>query len=102
MTEAMARSSNVAAIGLAQQMGSEVYHDYATRFGFGHMTGLDLKGESSGVLRDPSDWLGSDAGSIVIGQGMIGESDAAVGSVQHGRQRRSVRAADDGRRSGRR
>ncbi|MGI9611090.1 MAG: peptidoglycan D,D-transpeptidase FtsI family protein, partial [Acidimicrobiia bacterium] len=70
LSDAMGQSSNVATITLSQQMGKEVYYDYATRFGFGNLTGLGLKGESTGVLRKPSEWKGSDAGSIVIGQGM--------------------------------
>ncbi len=70
LTDAMAQSSNVATISLAQQMGTQVYYDYASQFGFGQLSGLDFKGESTGVLRSPSEWLGSDAGSIVIGQGM--------------------------------
>jgi cell division protein FtsI (penicillin-binding protein 3) len=70
LADAMGQSSNVAAITLSQQMGKEVYYDYATGFGFGQLTGLGVKGESTGVLRSPSEWLGSDAGSIVIGQGM--------------------------------
>ncbi len=70
LADAMGQSSNVATITLSQQMGKEVYYDYATEFGFGQFTGLRLKGESTGVLRSPSEWKGSDAGSIVIGQGM--------------------------------
>lgn len=70
LQDAMAQSSNVATITLAQQLGKEVYYDYATAFGFGATSGLGLKGESTGVLRSPAEWLGSDAGSIVIGQGM--------------------------------
>ncbi|MFW2380225.1 MAG: penicillin-binding transpeptidase domain-containing protein [Acidimicrobiales bacterium] len=70
LSDAMGQSSNVATITLSQQMGKEVYYEYASRFGFGKPTGLDLKGESTGVLREPSEWKGSDAGSIVIGQGM--------------------------------
>jgi cell division protein FtsI (penicillin-binding protein 3) len=70
LADAMGQSSNVATITLSQQLGKEVYYDYARRFGFGLPTGLNLKGESTGVLRKPADWKGSDAGSIVIGQGM--------------------------------
>ncbi len=70
LSDAMGQSSNVATITLAQQMGSQTYYDYATAFGFGQLTGLDLKGESRGRLRAPAEWKGSDAGSIVIGQGM--------------------------------
>lgn len=70
MAQALAQSSNVATITLSQQVGPQTYYDYATALGFGQLTGLDFAGESSGVLRHPSEWQGSDAGSIVIGQGM--------------------------------
>lgn len=70
MAQALAQSSNVATITLSQQLGPQTYYDYATALGFGELTGLDFAGESSGVLRHPSEWQGSDAGSIVIGQGM--------------------------------
>lgn len=68
--DALARSSNVATIGLSQQLGPQRYYEYASAFGFGELTGLDFAGEVAGVLRHPSEWQGSDAGSIVIGQGM--------------------------------
>ncbi len=87
MAQALGQSSNVAAITLAQQMGSDTYYDYARRFGFGSNTGLDLAGESAGILREPSEWLGSDAGSIVIGQGMtvnLMQLSAAFNTVGNG------------------
>lgn len=70
LADALAQSSNVATIGLSQQLGPQRYYEYASAFGFGELTGLDFAGEVAGVLRHPSEWRGSDAGSIVIGQGM--------------------------------
>jgi cell division protein FtsI (penicillin-binding protein 3) len=65
-----AESSNVGTIGLARQLGPETLHAYFDAFGFGRPTGLGLSTESSGRLRPPGDWWGSDIGSISIGQGV--------------------------------
>jgi cell division protein FtsI/penicillin-binding protein 2 len=37
---------------IARQLGRERFFDYAGRFGFGRPTGIELAGESSGVVRD--------------------------------------------------
>jgi cell division protein FtsI (penicillin-binding protein 3) len=98
LADAMGQSSNVAAITLSQQLGKEVYFDYATRFGFGDFTGLQLKGESTGVLRTPSEWRGSDAGSIVIGQGMtvnLMQLAGAFNTVGNGGQYTPIRLVAD-------
>lgn len=68
--QVFAESSNVGTIGLAERLGPEVLHDYLARFGFGAPTGIGFKGESTGSLRPPEDWWGSDLGSIAIGQGV--------------------------------
>jgi cell division protein FtsI (penicillin-binding protein 3) len=67
----LAQSMNVGAITRAQQIGPQAVYDYLVAFGFGQSSGLGLtEGESSGILRPPEDWYGSDNGSIPIGQGM--------------------------------
>jgi penicillin-binding protein 2 len=38
---------------LAHQMGIRRMHDFLTRFGFGHRTGIDLDGELAGLIPDP-------------------------------------------------
>lgn len=68
ITEALAKSSNVAAIKLGLRLGDERMHDYATRFGFGRRTGIDLPGETAGLLRPVKRWQASSIGSIAIGQ----------------------------------
>lgn len=68
LTEALAKSSNVAAIKLGLRLGDERMHDYATRFGFGRRTGIDLPGETAGLLRPFERWQASSIGSIAIGQ----------------------------------
>lgn len=46
------KSSNVGAYLLARQLGRERFFNYVERFGFGKPTGIELAGESAGVVRD--------------------------------------------------
>ncbi|MGH9942909.1 MAG: peptidoglycan D,D-transpeptidase FtsI family protein, partial [Pyrinomonadaceae bacterium] len=68
MTEALAKSSNVAAIKLGLRVGDGRMHDYIRRFGFGAKTGVELSGETAGILRPVARWQKSSIGSIAIGQ----------------------------------
>jgi cell division protein FtsI/penicillin-binding protein 2 len=67
-TEALAKSSNVAAIKLGLRLGDERMHEYVRRFGFGAKTGVELPGETAGLLRPVARWHPSSIGSIAIGQ----------------------------------
>jgi cell division protein FtsI (penicillin-binding protein 3) len=68
IADALAKSSNVAAIKLGVRVGDPAMHDYITRFGFGSRTGIELPGETAGLLRPVSRWQPSSIGSIAIGQ----------------------------------
>ena len=68
LPEALAKSSNVAAIKLGMRVGDETMYDYITRFGFGSKTGIELPGETGGILRKVERWQPSSIGSIAIGQ----------------------------------
>lgn len=68
IADALAKSSNVAAIKLGLRVGDQSMHDYMTRFGFGSRTGVELPGETAGQLRPVSRWQASSIGSIAIGQ----------------------------------
>jgi cell division protein FtsI/penicillin-binding protein 2 len=67
-TEALAKSSNVAAIKLGLRLGNERMYDYMRRFGFGAKTGVELPGETPGLLRPVARWQPSSIGSLAIGQ----------------------------------
>jgi cell division protein FtsI (penicillin-binding protein 3) len=67
-TQALEKSSNVAAIKLALRVGDDTMHEYITRFGFGSRTGIELPGETPGLLRPVRRWQPSSIGSIAIGQ----------------------------------
>jgi cell division protein FtsI (penicillin-binding protein 3) len=68
ITEALAQSSNVAAIKLGMKLGDARLYDYIKRFGFGARTGVELPGETRGLLRDVSRWDKTSIGSIPMGQ----------------------------------
>jgi cell division protein FtsI/penicillin-binding protein 2 len=62
-------SSNVASVLVAQMMGRQEYHDMLQKFGFGEKTGIDLPGESVGLLKPASRWDASDHASMGYGYG---------------------------------
>ena len=68
LPEALAKSSNVAAIKLGIRVGDQTMYDYIRRFGFGSKTGIELPGETNGILRRVERWQPSSIGSIAIGQ----------------------------------
>jgi cell division protein FtsI (penicillin-binding protein 3) len=68
MSEALAKSSNVAAIKLGIRVGDQSMYDYIRSYGFGSKTGIELPGETAGLLRKVERWQPSSIGSIAIGQ----------------------------------
>jgi penicillin-binding protein 2 len=50
MFQSIAVSSDVYYYGLAYEMGIDIYHAELARFGFGQKTGIDLLGETTGIL----------------------------------------------------
>ncbi|HVQ94434.1 MAG TPA: penicillin-binding protein 2 [Mycobacteriales bacterium] len=69
-TGVLAQSSNVGTLMIAKQVGPSAFYDYLTRFGIGSRTGVQLPGESGGLLPKPADWSGSTFGNLPIGQGV--------------------------------
>jgi penicillin-binding protein 2 len=77
MFKAIVVSCDTYFYGLAVDMGIDNIHQFLSRFGFGQKTGIDLEGESSGLL--PSQewkmkhfkqrWYAGDTVSVGIGQG---------------------------------
>jgi len=63
----IAKSSNIGAIKIAQQLGEQNFYNYIRKFGFGKKTGIDLPGESAGQLQNYSRWSGLSLASISFG-----------------------------------
>lgn len=66
--QVIAQSSNVGAIKVGQRLGKTLYYNYISGFGFGSLTGIDLPGESPGMLRRPRGWSAVSLGALSIGQ----------------------------------
>ncbi len=65
--DVVAYSSNVGAIKVGMKVGKARFYNYITSFGFGAPTGVDLPGESRGVIRRPPHWSGLSLGALSIG-----------------------------------
>lgn len=66
-TDVMAQSSNVGIGRIAQRITSPELFRYARALGFGQLTYVDLPGEATGVLRNPTQWSGTSHISVSIG-----------------------------------
>lgn len=62
-------SSNVGSVLIAQMMNKQEYYDILKKFGYGQKTGIDLPGESIGLLKPASKWDSSDHASMGYGYG---------------------------------
>ena len=72
MTGCLAHSLNVCLAWVSTQMGNVTFYSYMKHFGLGHLTGIDLAGETPGRLKLPgdSDWYPVDLGTNAFGQGV--------------------------------
>jgi cell division protein FtsI (penicillin-binding protein 3) len=68
VTEALEHSSDVAAIKLALMVGQDRYYQYIRDFGFGQRSGVELPGETRGLLRPVTKWDPASIGSVAMGQ----------------------------------
>ncbi|TFV69352.1 penicillin-binding protein 2 [Blastococcus sp. CT_GayMR19] len=70
VTGILAKSSNVGTIMLARQVGEQKLEEYLRAFGVGSTTGIELPGESAGILQASEEWSGVRAANVAIGQGV--------------------------------
>jgi len=68
VADILAQSSDVGAIKIAERLGAPKFYDYIHSFGFGTPTGVDLPGESRGLLRPLVNWSPISIGAISMGQ----------------------------------
>ena len=68
MDDIIRHSCNVGIIQAAKGIKKKNLYDTLTKFGFGRKTGIDLPGETDGILRDWNKWSGLSKFSIAIGQ----------------------------------
>jgi cell division protein FtsI/penicillin-binding protein 2 len=66
-SQALAKSSNVAAIKIGMMLGKERLASYIDQFGFGRKIGLELPAESRGLARPAAEWTPTSIAAIPIG-----------------------------------
>jgi cell division protein FtsI (penicillin-binding protein 3) len=66
--EAVVHSSDIGMIRVGQRLGRENFYRYVRAFGFGEPTGVDLPGESAGLLKPTSRWSRLSLPSMSFGQ----------------------------------
>ncbi|MGN7226946.1 peptidoglycan D,D-transpeptidase FtsI family protein [Dietzia maris] len=64
------KSSNVGTLMLAQRVGKEPFSEYLDKFGLGQRSGIELAGESEGLVPDLQNWQGGTFANLPIGQGL--------------------------------
>ena len=69
-TGVLAESSNVGTLAIADRVGKQSFYEYLQRFGLGQKTGVELPGESAGLLPDIGSWSDSTFANLPIGQGV--------------------------------
>lgn len=81
-------SSNVASAEIGLLMSPEQFHDKLREFGLGQPTGVELAGESAGLLLSAKRWTPIDQATTAFGQGAMAMTPlqlvAAVGTVANG------------------
>jgi cell division protein FtsI (penicillin-binding protein 3) len=68
ISQVLSNSSDVGAIKVGLRLGAPKFYDYIRSFGFGQPTGVDLPGESRGMLRRLENWTPVSVGSVSMGQ----------------------------------
>ncbi|MFC1517702.1 peptidoglycan D,D-transpeptidase FtsI family protein [Candidatus Margulisiibacteriota bacterium] len=63
-------SLNIGTAKIGLMLGKEKLYHYSKEFGFGQPTGIELSGESGGIVRAPAEWAKADEGIIPFGQGI--------------------------------
>ncbi len=63
-------SINTGMVRIGLSTGGDILTEYATRYGFGKPTGIELPGEGTGILFNPKEMSRVDVATMSIGQGV--------------------------------
>ena len=65
--DVIVRSSNIGAAKLGLILGKDRLYNYLSLFGFGEKTGIEVDGETTGILRPRDEWTEMSVMSVAIG-----------------------------------
>ncbi len=69
MTQVLQNSSNVGMVFIGDKLGKKKVYDYMHAYRMSEPTGIDLQGESAGVVKTKVDWKEIDYATATFGQG---------------------------------
>lgn len=70
VVDILVHSSNIGTIGVSELIGPQKQYEYMRAFGFGDQTALDFPGESNGLLKDWTEWEGTEKITPSYGYGV--------------------------------
>ncbi len=82
ITDIIAYSFNTGSVAIGLKMGSKTYFKYLDTFGMGKLTGIELPGETEGLLLPLSEWSDISLATIAFGQGVAITPIQLVSAVQ--------------------
>ena len=92
-TGVLAESSNTGTVMIGQNLPVQTRYDYLAKFGFGAQTGIEMSGESKGILHPVDTWQRRDKFAVLFGQARVRDRAAGHAGLRDDRQRRGARAA---------
>jgi cell division protein FtsI (penicillin-binding protein 3) len=70
VADILAQSSNVGAVTIGLEVGSERFDHWIREFGFDEPTGIEFPAEEQGIVPSYEEYSGSTIGNVPIGQGL--------------------------------
>ena len=70
IAQLLQKSNNIGAAWVGMQVGRDKLYKYLSDFGIGTVSGIDLEGEDTGILRPKDSWTDIDTANISFGQGV--------------------------------
>ncbi|HVZ12025.1 MAG TPA: penicillin-binding protein 2 [Patescibacteria group bacterium] len=70
MNDVIVHSDNTGMVFVGQKIGVNNLVKYLKKFGFGEPTGIDLQGETTGIIRSQDQWIPIDLATTSFGQGI--------------------------------
>jgi len=69
-TQILEKSSNVGIVKIIEKIKKKSVNDYLNRLGFREKTGIEIQGETNGLVKDSSLWYPIDYATLSFGQGI--------------------------------
>jgi cell division protein FtsI/penicillin-binding protein 2 len=71
MTRILEKSSNVGMVYVGEKLGNKKLLEYIDKFGVGEKTGIDLQGETTGIVKKEGQIYPIDYSTMTFGQGIV-------------------------------